>query len=337
MSSAVAVVLAAGKSTRMKSGLPKVLHPLCGRPMIEYLLDGLNEAGIDRVLVVVGYGSDVVRSALAGYEGLEFVEQTEQRGTGHAVLMCRDLLRRETCPVVVLCGDAPLLRPESIKRLLAQRDEADAACLIASALLPDPTGYGRIVRTPEGAFDRIVEQKDATAEQQEIREINSGLYAFDGPALLEALEQLEPNNVQGELYLTDCAGFLRESGKAVQAQALLAAEETTGINTRAQLADADRCLQRRVQGRVMDAGVTLVDPEKTYLDSRVTIGADTIVYPFTVLLGRVTVGSGCRLGPFAYLGDGAKVEDGGVVGVFERRGGQQGSIENTPVVLPISR
>ena len=322
MSSAVAVVLAAGKGRRMKSGLPKVLHPLCGRPMIEYLLDALRELGVGRVLVVIGYRGDLVRRALAAYPELEFVEQAEQRGTGHAVWMCRDLLNRESRPVVVLCGDAPLVRTESIGRLIDGRQAAGTDGLVASAMLPEPAGYGRIVRTPSGALDRIVEQKDATPEQREIREINSGLYAFDGPSLVEALAHLRPNNSQGELYLTDCVEILRRRGKKVDARVLLEPEETIGINTRAQLAEADRCMQWRVRNRVMDEGVTLVDPQSAYLDSRVRIGEDTIVHPFSVMLGRVTVGRGCSVGPFAYLGDGATIDDGAVVGAFEGRGAE---------------
>lgn len=322
MSSAVAVVLAAGKSTRMKSGLPKVLHPLCGRPMIAYLLDGLSAAGVERVLVVVGYRNDAVRKALADYDNLEFVEQTKPLGTGHAVWMCRDLLQGESRPVVVLCGDAPLLRSESIRRLLDRKRDTGATCLIASAVLPDPTGYGRIVRTADGAFDRIVEQRDATAKEQAIREVNSGLYAFECTALLEALERLEPTNAQGELYVTDCAEVLRRGGGNVRAEPLLDAEETLGVNNRMQLAEADRHMQRRIQVRVMQGGVTLVDPEKTYLDARASIGAETVIYPFTVLSGRVTVGGHCRIGPFAFLGDGATVEDAGVVGPFEKRGNE---------------
>lgn len=248
---AVAVVLAAGKSTRMNSDLPKVLVDVRGRPMIEYVLEAVRAAGIRRLLVVVGHRAEMVREALEGAGDIEFVEQVEQRGTGHAVAVCSDSLAGGNGPVVVLAGDAPLIRPESIKRLLEEQASSGAACVIASAVLPEPFGYGRIVRDDAGNFQRIVEQRDASSEVAAIDEVNSGLYVFQRAALVDSLAQLEPSNAQKELYLTDCAGILQRTGKLVRALPLLDADEIPGVNTPEQLHAVDRLMQQRMGKRLV--------------------------------------------------------------------------------------
>jgi UDP-N-acetylglucosamine diphosphorylase/glucosamine-1-phosphate N-acetyltransferase len=232
----LSILLAAGKGTRMKSDLPKVLVPVCGRPMIRYVIDAVREAGIERMLVVVGYRSDLVRKVLAGEPGIEFVEQTEQLGTGHAVMMCREQLARHTGPVLILAGDSPLVQPSSLRALLAEFAASQPACLMGTARKANPAGLGRIVRDATGRFQAIVEEKDATTEQRAITEVNLSTYIFQPAALLAALQQLTADNVQGEYYLTDCPGVLKRAGQKVEAILALQPCETWSINNVDELA-----------------------------------------------------------------------------------------------------
>ncbi len=243
MDDPVAIILAAGKSTRMKSAVPKVLHDVCGRPMIEYVLDAARDAGARRIVVVVGYKADQVRDALAGHPDVEFVLQTEQHGTGHAVMMCEEPLKRHDGPVLVLAGDTPLLRGESLSALLEEQRAHDAVCVIGTAETDANEGLGRIVRDAEGEFLRIVEQRDATPQEAAIREINTGCYVFDGRSLLEALGRIRPENEQGEYYLTDCPAVLKADGKRVIASRSLDIVEAMGVNTRLQLAEVQRTIE----------------------------------------------------------------------------------------------
>jgi len=238
-----AIVLAAGKGTRMKSDLPKVLIPVCGRPMVEHVLDTLASAGVERTLVVVGYRSDLVRQQLAGRTGVAFVEQTEQRGTGHAVMMCREQLVGYEGPVVIVTGDSPLAQRESIEALLAHYAAHHPACLLGTAHKSEPRGLGRIVRDATGAFQAIVEERDATPDQRLLTEVNMSCYVFHGPDLLAALDKLGCDNAQGEYYLTDCPGLLRRAGRPVEALAVLQPIEALSINTPEELAVAERAMQ----------------------------------------------------------------------------------------------
>jgi len=240
-----AVILAAGKGARMKSDLPKVAHRVCGRPMIEYVLDAARAAGAGRVVVVVGFGAELVRDLLASHSDVEFAVQEQQLGTGHAVMTCRSQLAEHNGTVLVLAGDTPLLQPASLKALLDEQQAHAAACVIGTAITEKNAGLGRIVRLPDGEFERIVEDRDATPEQQKIQEINTGCYAFDGPALLAALDQLRPENDQAEYYLTDCAAILKAEGRRVLAVPRFTLEEAMGINTPAQLADVEAVLSSR--------------------------------------------------------------------------------------------
>ena len=242
--SPLAIVLAAGKGTRMKSDLPKVLVPVCGRPMIRYVLEALRKAGIGRILVVVGYRSDLVRQELAGEAAVEFVEQTEQLGTGHAVMVCREALADHDGPVFVVAGDSPMLQVSSLQRLLAEFARTQPACLLGTAIRDNPHGLGRIVRDERGEFLAIVEEKDATLQQRAIMEVNMSTYLFDGRSLLWALGQLTTNNVQREYYITDCPAVLRNAGKAVQALAALKPCEALSINTAEELAVVEQEMQR---------------------------------------------------------------------------------------------
>ncbi|MCA9236137.1 MAG: NTP transferase domain-containing protein [Planctomycetales bacterium] len=228
--SAMAVVLAAGKGTRMQSELPKVLVPACGRPMVRYVIDALRTAGVGRIVVVVGYRSDLVRAELADVPALEFVEQTEQLGTGHAVMMCREQLAQHAGPVVIVTGDSPLLQPSSVEKLLAELNSQNAACVLGTIQKDDPDGFGRIVRDVAGQFTGIVEQKDATAEQLAVREVNASTYVFDAAALLGALDKITAENAQGEYYVTDCPAILLAEGRTVLALPALASCESLSVN-----------------------------------------------------------------------------------------------------------
>lgn len=325
MQGTVAVILAAGKSTRMKSALPKVLHPVSGRPLIEYVLDSVRAAGVKRIIVIVGHGADQVRAALATHRDVEFAVQAEQKGTGHAVMMCQELLADHRGVSLVLMGDAPLVRAESLAGLLEDQAGSgttpSAACVVGTAETAANFGFGRIVRTVQGEFQRIVEQKDATPEEAAIREINVGCYAFESQALFAALNEIKPANKQGEYYLTDVCEVLLRKGRRVIAARRLDIIEALGVNTRAQLAEVHQVLQQRFCAQLMAEGVTIVNPAQVALDPRSKIGADTVIHPFTTLTGPCVIGQNCTIGPHACL-DRATLPDGGIVRPFEvLRGG----------------
>lgn len=240
---AAAVVLAAGKGTRMRSELPKVMAPVCGRPMIDYVLDALAAAGVERIVVVVGYRQDLIREHLAGRPGVEFAVQEQQLGTGHAVRMCQPLLGAHVGPVVVLAGDSPMVLPESLSRLLAEAHSLGAACLLGTCHKDDPFGLGRIVRDEKGSFRRIVEEKDASPEEKRITEVNLSCYVFDGPSLFDALAQVRSDNRQGEYYLTDVPALILAAGKRVEALAVLRPRESLSINSPEELAAVEQVLR----------------------------------------------------------------------------------------------
>lgn len=246
MSDPLAIILAAGKGTRMASDLPKVLVPVCGRPMIGYVIDAVRAAGIERMLVVVGYRSDLVRQELAGEPGVEFVEQTEQLGTGHAVMMCREQLAGHNGPVLILAGDSPLVQASSLRTLLAEFAARQPAVLLGTAHKSNPAGLGRIVRDAAGGFQAIVEEKDATPDERAITEVNLSTYLFQPDALLSALQRLTASNVQGEYYLTDCPGVLQAEGKTVLALPALQPCETLSINNPTELAAVEEEMRSQV-------------------------------------------------------------------------------------------
>ncbi|QDU82768.1 Bifunctional protein GlmU [Polystyrenella longa] len=243
MSDQLAIVLAAGRSTRMKSDLPKVLHEIHGKPMIDYVLDAVRSAGLNKVVVVVGHQAERVQQALSHHDELEFALQTEQLGTGHAVMSCRDQLAAHNGPVVVLAGDTPLLQASSLEGLVKQLVDNNASAVIGSANTENNFGLGRVVRSADGQFERIVEQKDANEAEQQITEINTGCYAFDSQSLLRSLDQLKPENSQSEYYLTDCPGIMQQAGETVLASCLFTIEEAMGVNTQEQLAEVSQAIQ----------------------------------------------------------------------------------------------
>lgn len=244
MSAPAAVILAAGKSTRMKSELPKVLHPILGRTMIDYVLDAARSAGCEKIVVIVGHKAEEVKAALSHHPDVEFALQADQKGTGHAVMMSADNLAEHDGPVLVLAGDTPLLKGSSLSRLLEVQQQQNAACVVGTAITEANEGLGRIVRDTNGSFLRIVEQKDATPEEAAILEINTGCFAFDGRQLFKALNQVRPNNNQAEYYLTDCAEILLKDGETVLAETAFTIQEALGVNTQEQLAEVADILQQ---------------------------------------------------------------------------------------------
>jgi bifunctional UDP-N-acetylglucosamine pyrophosphorylase/glucosamine-1-phosphate N-acetyltransferase len=316
MHSIVAVVLAAGKGTRMKSALPKAAHRLCGKPLARFAVDLTRSAGAERVIMVVGHGADAVQSAIG--EDVEYVLQEPQLGTGHAVQQAAPLLRDFGGTVLVINGDVPLVPQETLAALIARHRETGAAATLLSAVLEDPASYGRIVRRPDGAVERIVERKDAAPEIAALREVNAGVYCFAAPDLFRAVFALDRNNQQGELYLTDVIEQLTAEGQRVEACVTEDPLVMQGVNDRAELAQAAAILRQRINRRWMLEGVTIIDPAVTYIDADVEIGPDTVIYPMTFLEGRTRVGAGCGLGPGARivastLGNGVTVQSSLVV------------------------
>src|SRR5215471_4662801 len=241
----VAIVLAAGKGTRMKSDLPKVLFPVCGRPMVEYVLEALAAVGVKKVVVVVGYRADLVRETLAKWPGVEFVEQSPQLGTGHAVMVCRQALANQEGQTLILTGDSPLVQPASLRAMFEDFERTRPACLMGTAKKENPAGLGRVVRDASGNFQAIVEEKDATPEQIAVREVNMSYYLFDASQLWHALDRVTSDNAQREYYITDCPGILKQEGKDVRALCVLAPCETLSVNTVEELAEVEAELSAR--------------------------------------------------------------------------------------------
>ncbi|MBR5910141.1 MAG: bifunctional UDP-N-acetylglucosamine diphosphorylase/glucosamine-1-phosphate N-acetyltransferase GlmU [Schwartzia sp.] len=301
MSELVTIILAAGKGTRMKSAHPKVLHQVCGKAMVRHVLDAAEAAGSKRNIIVVGFGADEVRAELGN--AAEVVVQAEQLGTGHAVLQAEPLLQDAHGTVMVLCGDTPLLTGALVKKLYEEHEKAGAKATVLTAVMPDATGYGRVIRTAAGNVEKIVEHKDATEEERAVREVNSGIYCFEKDALFSALKNVGCDNAQGEYYLPDVLSILRERGEKIWAVAADDYEETLGVNSRMHLAQAEKILRRRKNLELMESGVTLMDPESTFVDADVVVGRDTVIYPFTWLEGKTAVGEACTLGPSSRFTD----------------------------------
>lgn len=312
----IAILLAAGQSTRMNTRLAKVLHEVCGRPMLAYVIDACRDAGVDKIIVVVGYGKEQVIERFGQFKDIEFVEQAEQRGTGHAVMCCRDKIREFKGQTLILCGDAPLIRSETLKTLIAKHEQEKAAVTLATAMMDHPAGYGRIARDAYGNIQGIVEHNDCTPEQLKIREVNPGYFCFNNQNLLDALEQIRPNNVKNEYYLTDALHLTIAAGHKATAVTAVAAEDAMGVNNRRQLCEAGKIMQDRIQGGLMESGVTIVDPPNTWIDARARIGQDTVIEPFTYIHGEVEIGRNCRIGPFAYLRQGTVIKEDVILGVF---------------------
>ena len=301
------VVLAAGKGVRMNSRIPKVLHPVAGRPMLLWSMAAARALDPERTLVVTNPSQDGIQAALNG-EG-QTVAQREQLGTGHALSQV-SAEHRTTGPVIVLYADAPLLRGETLRRLLAEHREAGAAVTLLTAVLDDPRGYGRVLRARNGVFRRIVEEKDASDADKQIHEINSGVYCFSGRDLWPALLKLENKNRAHEYYLTDVVGLIK--GK-VNTVAVLDPKEILGINDRRQLAQAEHIMRERILDDLMSRGVTITDPRSTFVDADVSIGQDSVIHPFSTITGHSVIGEDCVIGPMTQVrdstvGDGCRIE-----------------------------
>ncbi|HUV67833.1 MAG TPA: sugar phosphate nucleotidyltransferase [Sedimentisphaerales bacterium] len=316
MTETVAIILAAGVSKRMNTQLAKVLHEVCGRPMLAYVLDACREVGIKRIYVVVGFSAEQVKEQFGGADDIVWVEQTEQSGTAHAVSCCKEHLKDFKGQTLILCGDGPMIRAQTLKVLIEKHRSAQSAATLATAVLDDPSGYGRIIRDAYGNMQGIVEDSDCTPEQLAIKEINPSNYLFNNKILFEAIEQVKPDNVKKEYYLTDALSGIIATGHKVVAITAVSPDEAIGINSRAQLSAASKIMQQRIQRRLMDNGVTIVDPGTTWIDARAQIGQDTVIEPFTYVHGEVKIGQGCRVGPFAHLRHGTVLKNDVVLGVY---------------------
>jgi bifunctional UDP-N-acetylglucosamine pyrophosphorylase/glucosamine-1-phosphate N-acetyltransferase len=351
------LILAAGLGTRMRSQKAKVLHELGGRPLIAHVCRTATALDPRRIYVVVGHQAETVAKAVEaelGADGASLIVQTEQRGTGDAVMAAREALANAGSTLLILSGDVPLVRAETLAALVHQHRThrgRGAACTMLAVRLEDPTGYGRIIRDAEGRFERIVEQKDATPEEKTITEINAGIYCFDTETLFPALARVQPTNAQGEYYLTDVPALLRADGADVAVYLHTDAREVSGINTRVELAEFERLLRQRTLRRLMlDSGVTFIDPQRTYVSSDAQVGRDCVIYPDVQIEGQTVIGDGCEIrsgtritdsrvgngvtikdhcviveseiadnctvGPFAHLRMNSKLDEGAAVGNF---------------------
>jgi bifunctional UDP-N-acetylglucosamine pyrophosphorylase/glucosamine-1-phosphate N-acetyltransferase len=289
-----AIVIAAGQGTRMRSDLPKIIHSLGGLPMVGHVLEVCRRLGVKRTLVVIGHQAERVREALAAYP-VEFVLQEDQRGTAHAVLQTEAALQGFTGDVLVINGDVPLLSDALVQRLLTTHTESRAFATAVTTRLADPSGYGRVLRDARGVFCGIVEEVEATPAQRRVKEINAGIYCFNAPRLFEALHKVRPSSVKGEFYLPEVLAILLKARARIATVLADDSREVLGINTRGELAEAYGVLRRRVVDRLMEAGVTCLDPATTHVSVLATVGRDTTLYPHVQIEGGTRIGEGCTV------------------------------------------
>ncbi len=318
MGATAAVILAAGKGTRMKSDLVKVMHELGGYPMIDYPVSAAREAGASRTVVVTGHQSDKVREYLSGSEDVAFAIQEEQLGTGHAVACAGPALAGFSGGVLILCGDVPLLRAETLREMSTCHERSGATITVLTALFDNPYGYGRVVKGADGSILRIVEEKDADDAERKIVEINSGIYCVESGFLFDAIARLTNDNAQGEYYLTDIVRMAADAGLKCLSFPVSDSMEVMGVNDRVQLAEAAAVIRSRTNRALMYSGVTIIDPVNTYIDKGVRIGADTIVYPNVHIKGSTEIGGNCVVEPSAVIrncriGNGVTVKAGSVM------------------------
>lgn len=301
MTNIFAIVLAAGQGTRMKSKLYKVLHPVCGKPMVQHVVDHIETLDVERIVTVVGHGAEMVKEQLG--EQSEYVLQAEQLGTAHAVQQAESILGALEGTTLVVCGDTPLIRPETMKALFDYHTSQNAKATILTAVAEDPTGYGRILRDTEGNVAQIVEQKDATEEQRKVNEINTGTYCFDNKALFETLKLVKNDNAQGEYYLPDVIEILQKQGDLVAAYVTENFEETLGVNDRFALSQAEEIMRARINERHMRNGVTIINPSTTHISADAVIGSDTVIQPGCIIEGKSVIGEDCIIGPNSHIVD----------------------------------
>lgn len=311
------VILAAGKGTRMKSEIPKVLHKIFDKTLLGYVLDAVNKtASVGQSFVIIGHQAESVEKFVAdNYQNASTVLQTPQLGTGHAVSMVCPKLENFDGEVLILCGDTPLITSETLKKFIDFHKSKNSDLTVMSAIFEDPTSYGRIVRDGE-QLAYIVEEKDASPAQKKIKEVNAGIYLLNWQKIKPAFAQLKSNNAQGEYYLTDIVKFAVENRLNANAYVLENNEEVLGINSRAHLADATKILNKKNLEKLMEEGVTIVDPESTWISSDTQIGADTFVFPSVYITGKNKIGSNCFIGPFAHIRGDVEIADGVKIGNF---------------------
>ncbi|BBN97356.1 bifunctional UDP-N-acetylglucosamine diphosphorylase/glucosamine-1-phosphate N-acetyltransferase GlmU [Sporolactobacillus terrae] len=301
MSNRFAIILAAGKGTRMKSKVHKVLHKVCGKSMIRHVVDEVTQVNFSKTYVIVGHGADAVKAEVG--KDAECLFQRQQLGTGHAVLQAAEQLADLDGTTVVLCGDTPLITHQTIEKLIQIQEKKNASAAVLTANTLQPTGYGRVIRDRFGNVAKIVEEKDATSEEKKVTEINTGIYSFDNRRLFQLLGQVKNNNAQGEYYLPDVIGMLVRGSEKVIAYTTEHFEETVGVNDRIQLSAAGKYMQARINCTMMKQGVSLIDPEHTYLAPTCTIGKDTVIYPGTVISGKTQIGENCVIGANTQIRD----------------------------------
>lgn len=310
-----AIILAAGKGTRMKSIHPKVVHQVCGKAMVNHVIDAARSAGVGETVVVLGHGIDEVRATVG--EDVKIAVQAEQLGTGHAVMMADEYMGLDDT-IMVLCGDTPLIEADTLGKFFAFHDEGGYAVSVLTTAVDDPRGYGRIIRDDQDRLLRIVEQKDANDQERAVKEINSGIYCFNGKYLKESLAKVDNNNAQGEYYLPDTIELIRKAGGLAGAYQGASIEELMGVNSRLQLSEAEATMRKRINERHMVNGVTIIDVASTYIDADVEIGSDTIVLPGCVLTKGSKIGSSCKIGPHtsienSIIGDNTSIKKSEVI------------------------
>lgn len=312
------IILAAGKGTRMKSETPKVLHEIFNKTLLGYVIEAVNNTGLaDENFVIVGHQAERVEEYIKNnYKNARTVLQSPQLGTGHAVSMVLPYLQDFDGEVVILCGDTPLVTPETIKDFVEEHKKKNSDLTVMSAIFENPTNYGRIVRKSDGSVDSIVEEKDATTEQKAIKEINAGIYCLNWAKVKGAFSDLKTNNAQGEYYLTDIIKWGNEKGLAVNAYVLKDNQEIFGINSKLNLSQAAKMLNRKIIEKHLTNGVTIIDPDTTWISPDTTIGSDTTIYPSTYIEGKNTIGKNCKIGPFAHLRGDVILEDYVKIGNF---------------------
>lgn len=290
------IILAAGEGTRMKSKKPKVLHKIFDKSIIKYIIDTAKKSNSDEICVVIGHKSDEVKEEIEK-ENIKIAIQSERKGTGHAVMQAMDFIEDDK-DILILYGDTPLITSDTLNNLLdCHRKNSEIGVSFISAIVDNPSGYGRIIRDKDNNFLKIVEDKDANDEEKAIKEINTGIYLFKGKDLRYALNNLKNDNIQSEYYLTDCLELILKSGKKVSSTVVDGINEFLGVNSREQLADATRKLQERINKKHMENGVTIIDTKNTYISSDAEIGMDTIIYPGCVIEGKTVIGENCSIGP----------------------------------------
>ena len=297
----MAVILAAGKGTRMKSKLYKVLHPILGLSMIEHVMRAVEGSQVDQIVTIVGHGAEAVQGLLG--DRSDYAIQAEQLGTGHAVLQAKNLMDKQVGSCLVICGDTPLLTAETLEALFDYHEAEDAKATILTAQVDNPKGYGRVIRQADGHVSHIVEDKDANSEEKQVKEINTGTYIFDNQLLFELLGQVKNDNAQGEYYLPDVIGLLKERGEKILAHVMENPEEAIGVNDRVALAEAGRLMRNRINHRHLMNGVTLVDPLSTYIEADVQIASDTLLEAGVSLKGKTVIGQDCFIGAHSEIVD----------------------------------